>query len=188
MSRYELISKYFNWMKRLVSKHNYNKGLSYTRLLQQLHDTDFIYILDRDANRAEDGVDLRYRFGYELRLDKSVIDEYLNSKCSVLEMMIALAIRCDETIMDYPENDGNSGRLFWKMINNLGLIGMDDDHYDYLYIDNVLDDFLHMNYKPNGEGGLFIIDGYGDIRDSEIWYQMCWYVDDIMEREEVSYD
>lgn len=35
------------------------------KLLRHLHNIDFQYMLPMDGNRAEDGIDLRYRFGYE---------------------------------------------------------------------------------------------------------------------------
>jgi len=51
-------------------------------------------MLPMDGNRAEDGIDLRYRFGYEKEYEGSTIASYLdNSPCSVLEMLIALAFR-----------------------------------------------------------------------------------------------
>ena len=78
--------------------------------------------------------------------------------------------------------DGNygdrTGMWFWNMIVSLGLGGMDDSRFDEKYVDVVLDRFMDRQYKRNGEGGLFTIDGIRkDMRDFEIWYQMCWYLD-----------
>ena len=43
---------------------------------------------------------LRYRFGREIKLPSGIISSELdNYPCSVLEMLIALSIRCEETIM-----------------------------------------------------------------------------------------
>jgi len=78
----------------------YSRRLSYQKLLRHLHNIDFQYMLPMDGNRAEDGIDLRYRFGYEKEYEGSTIASYLdNSPCSVLEMLIALAFRCEEHIM-----------------------------------------------------------------------------------------
>ena len=96
MTEKELNQEYFNWMCQLVCDKRWrNKGLSYQMLLSQLHSIDFQYTLPMDENRAEDGIDLRYRFGYEKEYEGSMIACYLDNRpCSVLEMLIALAFRC----------------------------------------------------------------------------------------------
>lgn len=80
----ELINEYFEWIYQLVCKDT--KGLSYRKLLCKLYDTPFNYTIAMDGNRAEDGVDLRYRFGYECGFANSAVADYLDNKdCSVLE-------------------------------------------------------------------------------------------------------
>ena len=104
MTKNELNDAYFNWMYQLVFDGRYSKRLSYRKLLRELHRIEFTYSIPMDGNRAEDGVDLRYRFGYENGYSSSMISVYLDNRmCSVLEMMIALAIRCEEHIMDDPD-------------------------------------------------------------------------------------
>lgn len=61
----ELNNEYFEWMCQLVYDERYIRRLSYQKLLNHLHNIDFQYSLPMDGNRAEDGIDLRYRFGYE---------------------------------------------------------------------------------------------------------------------------
>jgi hypothetical protein len=135
-----------------------------------------------DGNRAEDGMDLRYRFGYINSLEEPEIAVYLDDRpCSILEMMIALAIRCEEQIMGDPDIGDRTGKWFWMMIDNLGLSNMDDNHYDENYINKVIRRFLDRAYDKNGNGGLFKIKGFhNDIRNVEIWYQMMWYLDEIL--------
>ena len=54
---------------------------------------------------------------------------------------------------------------------------MTDAKFDEDEVDEILDIFLRHDYEPNGRGGLFIIDDEEeDLRDEEIWAQMCWYV------------
>lgn len=65
MTELELNNEYFEWMCQLVCDERYNRRLSYQKLLRHLHSIDFQYTLPMDGNRAEDGIDLRYRFGYE---------------------------------------------------------------------------------------------------------------------------
>lgn len=177
MTEEELNCEYFEWMNQLVYNARYSEDLSYHKLFIQLYDTDFYYTIDMDANRVEDGIDLRYRFGYELGYDQRIISSYLDNKpCSVLEMMVALALRCEETIMSDPEIGDRTGQWFWNMIVNLGLGSMDDSKFDSNYVDFVLTHFMERDYEPNGEGGLFQIDCGKDLRQYEIWYQMNWYI------------
>lgn len=182
MTKNELNNRYFNWMCQLVSVRRYSKGRSYRKLLQFLHRVDFYYIIPMDSNREADGIDLRYRFGYENSYEESMIASFLDDRpCSVLEMMIALAIRCEENIMDDPDIGDRAGQWFWSMIVNLGLEDMDDVKYNESYIDRAINRFLNREYKRNGEGGLFTVRHSGrDLRNVEIWYQMCWYLDELV--------
>jgi len=182
MTKNELNKEYFEWMYQLVCKDGYSKRLSYRKLLTHLHDIEFTYIIEMDSNRAEDGIDLRYRFGYEYKYERSMIAEYLDNRpCSVLEMLTALAIRCEEHIMDDPDVGNRTGQWFWNMISNLGLDFMSDTKFDKRYLNKVISKFLNREYKRNGEGGLFTVKNCKyDLRTVEIWYQMCWYLDDIL--------
>lgn len=175
----ELKTRYFNWMYRLVCNDEYSKGLSYRKLLHHLHKTEFFYSIPMDGNRAEDGMDLRYRFGYEHSYEGPMIASYLDRlPCSVLEMMVALSIRCEE-MMDDPEFGDRTGQWFWNMIVSLGLGSMDDQRFNPAYVDDILNRFMNREYGPHGEGGLFTIrHPRQDLRSAEIWYQMNWYLDE----------
>lgn len=179
MTKDELNNAYFEWMYQLVCD-ELDSEMSYRKLLYLLHDTDFNYTIPMDGNRAEDGADLRYRFGYENTYEGSMIAAYLDDRpCSVLEMMVALAIRCEEHIMCDPDIGNRTGQWFWNMIDNLGLSDMDDTEFDKNHVKSVIQKFLNREYKRNGEGGLFTVKHYRkDLRSVEIWYQMCWYLDE----------
>src|SRR5690606_2330305 len=139
MTKNELNKEYFEWMYQLVCNERYPKRLSYRKLLTHLHDIEFTYIIEMDGNRAEDGIDLRYRFGYERQYDNAMIATYLDDRpCSVLEMLIALAIRCEEHIMDDPDIGNRTGQWFWNMISNLGLSSLDDTRFDSGYLNRVI--------------------------------------------------
>lgn len=184
MAFHELNQSYFAWMCQLVSNERYSKRLSYRKLLTHLHEVEFTYTLPMDGNRAEDGIDLRYRFGYENDYSEPMIASGLDDRpCSVLEMMIALSMRCEEQIMDDPDIGNRTGQWFWDMIDNLGLGNMSDSKFDNSYVDEVLQRFLNRDYKRNGEGGLFTINRRGlDMRSVEIWYQMCWHLQENFRR------
>lgn len=166
-------NNYYQWLCDIVCGNRFSNNISYNRLLSYLSHREFTVIIPKDINRAKDGVDLRYRY-------QSITGEYVNydEPCSVLEMMIALAIRCEETIMDNPEYGDRTGQWFWIMVRNLGLYSMTDDRFDIEHLDLILYRFLNRQYEPNGKGGLFIIkDCDRDLRDVEIWYQLCWYLE-----------
>lgn len=182
MTRSELNNRYFDWMCQLVLDRRYTKGSSYRKLLRFLNHIDFTYTIAMDGNREGDGIDLRYRFGYENSYETSMIATYLDNRpCSVLEMMIALAIRCEEHIMDDPDIGNRTGQWFWDMIVNLGLNSMTDAKFDEDYAKEVIERFLDRRYEQNGEGGLFTVEHYNrDLRTVEIWYQMCWYLEELV--------
>ena len=164
---------YEQWLYGIVCGDRFAKNISYNRLLSYLSHREFTIIIPNDINRAEDGVDLRLRY-------ETTTGEYIsrNRPCSILEMMVALAIRCEETIMDNPAYGDRTGQWFWSMIKTLGLFSMTDDQFDIDYVSEVIDRFLNRDYAPNGEGGLFKINNCKyELREVEIWYQLCWYLD-----------
>lgn len=182
MTKSELNNEYLEWMYQLVCDKRYIENLSYRKLFVYLYHIDFTYTIGMDGNRAEDGTDLRYRFGYERSYEGPTIASFLDDRsCSVLEMLIALAIRCEEHIMADPDIGNRVGQWFWNMVVNLGLGSMNDSKFDERYVDKTISRFLERTYEPTGEGGLFTLKHCRrDLRSVEIWYQMCWYLDEIL--------
>ena len=173
------ISKgYFDWLCEVIDYGGKTKF--YKRTLKLLHHIDFSYTIPKDANRFEDGIDLRYRYGYEHHIDYPEIADILDSKpCSVLEMMVALALRCEEHIMYDAEKGDRQSKWFWKMFDNLGLKEMTNSNFDEDYILDSVERFLRRDYDADGTGGLFTTsDPTKDMRTEEIWYQLMWYLND----------
>lgn len=183
MTRNEVRTAYFNWLSELVCGSRFSKHISYNKLLRQLHNTEFTWLMARDMNRADDGMGLRYRFAntqVHEDLVQSVVDD-LDNPCSVLEMMVALSIRCEESIMDDPCIGDRTTQWFWGMIGNMGLGAMHDDNFDRRIVDEHIERLLTRTYEPNGNGGLFTVRRCDrDLRTVEIWYQLLWYLDSIM--------
>ncbi len=169
--------QYFRWICSLIGA---NTKRHY-RLLRHLDNIDFRYRIDMDGNREADGIELRYRFGYDANVSQVIIAAYLDNRpCSVLEMMAALALRCEEAIMSDPMYGNRVPDWFWEMVKNLGLYKLDDEHYNQTAVDRAIDIFLDREYLRNGKGGLFTLkrpEGR-DMRNVEIWCQMCWYLDE----------
>lgn len=182
MTQMQIEKDYFEWMYDLVCGEIYTNQNSYRMLLEYLHTVEFTYSIRKDINRARDGVDLRFRFadGYFPEYSYEEINELLPGPCSVLEMMIALAIRCEETIMDDPSYGNRMAQWFWKMVVSLGLGAMTDRRFDISYVEEVVEIFLAREYEPDGRGGLFRIRNCEhDLREVEIWIIMLWYLDSI---------
>ena len=170
-----MTNNYYQWLCGIVCRDLFSKNISYDKLLSYLSHREFTIIIPNDVNRAEDGIDLRLRY-----LMEEATGEHISRRepCSVLEMMIALSIRCEESIMDNPAYGDRTTQWFWGMIRTLGLFSMTDDRFDIDYVSQVIDRFLNREYAPNGEGGLFKISNCRyDLREIEIWYQLCWYLD-----------
>ena len=178
MRKDEILNEYFEWLYQLVCGDRYSNAISYKKLLAYLHHTEFTYLLSKDKNRAADGVDLRYRFSKERY--HGHVPSYLDGPCSILEMMVALAIRCEETIMDDPKIGDRTSQWFWGMVTNMGLGYMSDNRFDERAAKEIIDRFLNRDYSQNGRGGLFTVRNCEyDLTNIEIWTQMLWFLDSI---------
>lgn len=166
---------YFYWLCDFVGGCG-----NYTKLFKHLHSTEFIYLISMDGNRAEDGIALRSRFESDANLPpNSFISWYGNRPCSVLEMMVALSVRCEECIMGDDAYGDRTGYWFYSMVDNLGLSNMTDANYNMDRVTDILNRFLYRQYDENGSGGLFILSNPNvDARSMEIWMQLNWYLND----------
>lgn len=151
-----------------------NEQNDYQQLLDYLDERIFTWTIDRDENRAFDGIALRRQ--YERETNEQC--ERLNNWCSVLEMMVALAVRCEESIMYDPELPCRTNEWFWSMICSLGLYFDDDWHYSVRHARAAVDRFLDRTYEPDGYGGPFYVEGCSvDMRKEEIWYQLNYWLE-----------
>ena len=159
MTREQVRDDYFAWLYDTACANRYAEEISFRRLLSYLHEVDFIWQIPLDENRARDGISLRRRFAmmqpHEDLVD--IVEDMLFGPCSVLEMMVALAIRCEEDMMDDPAYGDRTRQWFWNMIVSLGLGSMTDDRFDMRAAEDIVKTFLHRKYLPNGKGGLFTI-------------------------------
>lgn len=173
---------YFLWLCRMVGI-GHPEGKPYYMLCQQLHETTFRAMIPYDRNRAKDGLDLRDRY---FRQTKSMPDVMvLNRECTVLEMLVALALR-----MEFEDRDGTCQKWFYQMISNLGLdiftdtlMGRDPDESTAASIKAALDDFMDRRYKKDGTGhNIFITyDSLRNMKFEEIYYQMARYLEEFSE-------
>lgn len=172
---------YFKW---LLDKVNFNglvglrKGgfpanLSYRTLLYFLFSKDYKSIIERDENRIQDGLGLRYEF---LDDDGELLD--IDDRASVLEVLIALAVRADLEYIGDP-GDPHPELIFWRMICNLGLDKYDDDRIAgrEVEVERIVDIWLLREYDFDGKGGIFPLSvATFDQRKTELWSQMMAYI------------
>lgn len=172
-----MTNRYFTWLLSFLGR----RAASYKRLLHLLHDIPFYFTIEMDGNREEDGMDLRYRFAYEKNLDPRLVATMLDWRpASVLEVMVALAIRCED-IMTNPVDGDRTNVWFWDMVKSLGIYGYSDSDFDEEGAREHIEQFLRRDYDRDGRGGLFTIHNYRtrpDIRNVEIWAQAMWYLDE----------
>lgn len=169
--------EYFEWIYERVMD-----TLEYSRLLDHLNEILYLpewrvgdeRIRQMDQNRIGDAISLRYDFAYENGYSKMVIDSvFPDNACTVLELMAALAIRCETDIMDDPDYGDRTHIWFKYMLTSLGLIDQTNDFYDEDYVIDVIQVFMERRYSREGAGGLFYVpDSEQDMRDLDLWYQM----------------
>ena len=129
MTEREIDNEYFKWMCSIVCD-DFEDMPSYTKLLKHLHNKEYTYVIDMDGNRAQDGLDLRRHFAFEDDYSPAIVTKALiNRPCMVLEMMVALAARCEVTIGDDIRYGDRTHIWFWNMIKSLGLTSMNDARY-----------------------------------------------------------
>ena len=169
---------YFQWMTEMIFP-NHNDRYQYGHLLDALNASMFHFSIPMDENRMRDGIDLRYRFAYEKGYSNDMVSAALNHNrsCSMLEMMVALALKGDERILYDYETGGKAYYIFSIMLDSLQLSHMTNDNFDSDYVNYVIDRLLNHEYDYNGNGGLFTVENpRRDMRSVDIWYQMNWYL------------
>lgn len=176
--------QYFEWMASIVIP-DFKKRIEYSSLLETLDGEEFLPSMDMDYNRLNDGKGLRWRFGIDNGFGRASVSSYLDNKpCSMLEMMCALALRIEETIMLDPEIGDRTWFWFEEMVISLGLIDQTNTNFNHNWVIFKINMFNRRQYNPNGRGGLFTIDDMSvDLRNLEIWYQMNLYIKQVDYRE-----
>lgn len=177
---------YFEWLRNQVT---YFDGPSYDYLLDELHQRRFIPRIERDENRAADGVALRDEYRYELGLFAETDDAFLvDSPCSILEFLVGMARRMNFV---YARTDEDRTQdCFWMMMRNLGLETFTDDICDEFpeNANNAIACAIHVindrAFGKDGSNGPFLLNTpRTNQRNVEYWYQMQQYVGELMKAE-----
>lgn len=173
-------SLYLKWLVDKYISPDENSRLpdprDYQELFWKLFNTPFEYCdfgrVSHDKNRVGDAMYMRSQYEGKKRVK-------IHMPCSVLEVLIALAIRIETDVMQDICHPDRTATWFWLMLDNLGLVS--DEFKDINYSDEkangILTRFMHRTYEKDGSnGGLFQLNERGiDMRKTEIWYQMELY-------------
>lgn len=173
---------YFDVLYDIVAKDREDlTDLSYRMLLGVLDGVEFRDIRGIDGNRIQDAQEMRADLISEMDLDHTAVRPFAN--VSLLEVMIAIAERLGQIT-----GDEDTAFWFWEMVSNLVLDGIDDtefwsdpEEYEAEILDRA-DDVINVNYDRDGLGGLFLLrEGVApqDMRDTELWYQMQYYANEV---------
>lgn len=162
---------YLEWLLSFV-KYKLEEGGKYDKLMLGLHNLAFFYFYPTDENRVFDAYKLRELY------NKNFLDETADISCSVLEVFIALAKRCEDDIMVDPNIGDRTYKWFWIMIQNLGLLEMEDDNFDEERFEDIMMRFMYREYDSDGRGSIFYTTRDRDFRTADLWYQMCWYLEE----------
>lgn len=167
-----LESAYFNWLSAKIMKiKNPTPSLTYWKLLRELQNTEFVWLVPMDDNRAEDGKELRHEF---LRLTGIRADEgWFDVGCSIFEMIVAMSGRASF------QTDRSPSDWFWEIMDNLGLSRYNDAEFKQHEVSDILYTLVWRTYDYNGNGGMFPIERpQYDQRKVEIWDQFSEYLVD----------
>lgn len=157
------------------------KKRGYSSMIKQLHYTEFVWSIPLDENRAGDG--MKYRAEYIKTFGGNLTDDQVKllseQPCSVLEMLVGLAIRCDAEYIGDPKSP-RPDLLFWEMCCNLGLDEFKNRGFSHKKCEKqllILHNWMGKNHKYNGEGTIFPVKNpANDHRKLEIWRQMMEYI------------
>jgi hypothetical protein len=142
---------------------------------------DFTWTLPEDAARAAAGKKLRDAFIKRyLKADDDILS-VLDGPCSILEMLIGLAVEIEAFTISEKNHD-YEGRYvkatFNELINNLRLNRLAKDEAGHILNDTLLNSWLERTYSRYGDGGLFPIKWKNcpDQRIRPIWDQALSYL------------
>lgn len=170
----ELWVPYFRWLCTKINDPYMEDPHIYSKLLWQMHTTEFKPTMWQDSHRVMDAIEFRREFSNE-RMPEPV---------GIFEVMVALCDRIENETMGGTVAWDRTADWFWGMIASLGLLDMTDDNYDEEHVARMLRRFMRRRYEPNGSGSLFTVRRKDvDMRKYEIWYQAALYLNEVLGRD-----
>lgn len=179
-----IYARYYQWITGWANELCSPYGGPYSELMHELHIFTFKCKVAGDENRVTDAHMLRRKFATENGFAYHDVEDILGGdRISLLEVMLSLALRCEEEFMGNGENDRMSV-WFFDMLCSAKLDEMDDAHFDPDYVELSIERIISRTYERNGNGGLFTVNNPPkDLRKTELWYQMCWHLSELVEND-----
>jgi hypothetical protein len=160
---------YLNWLVSQIQI--VGPPRTYNELFLQMQSTEFVWSIQGDDNRVNDGRDLRIDYPYRGDL---LGQEYV----TFLEVLIGLSRRLAFIA-------GGEAELWaWQLIENLGFGNFTDplNNSRRNEIRKRLEMVMSRTYGPDGYGGFFPLnDPHEDQTQVEIWRQLHAFVNEIQE-------
>lgn len=179
----EIDEQYFAWMLNKIFEDELTMN-TYLAVAREMHSILFEFNMCLDENRQKDAQDLRYRFGNENGYSEAEICRSLDMQAPTLfEMLVALLERVQDSVLCDFEIKVTNQEIFVDILKSLkidhikGPYNMSGDEasdfYDAIY------KLYSKKYSYYGEGGLFTVSNpKADMRETDIWYQFMWYLDE----------
>lgn len=178
--------EYFDFLYDMGFKDNMHRSLA-----RYLHDTAFIWSLERDENRMYDGLAMRREFDdkvygqrFDFKLDHSknfdIYSKLYDNTCTNLEFFVGFAHRLVREMFEM--GDISVPELVHRMLDNLDIWVYDDDNdfQDDYVIDDIndkLDIWRDRRYYETGShGNIFtVFDPPKPLQYVEMWVQASWW-------------
>ena len=170
---------YYKWLiSQIEFPVNFKKNFNV--LFGMLHEREFVWVVNGDDNRVQDGKDLRVEFMHKFDIPNDFPELEFKDYVSILEVMIAVSRICEFVA------GGEAAGWAWRLIDNLGLNHFYDplDYEKISAVDEILETLIWRTYDRNGKGGFFpLLFPEQDQTKVEIWYQLNAYVNEIIQND-----
>lgn len=148
-------------------------GYEYSQLLSVLYSYNYLVTNSLDSNRVSKAYELRNKLGFD--------DEY---PVTVFELLVSLAVECEEEIMSNPDKGDRTVSWFWLFLQNAGLTLYSDKYlkqnkHDYAKIELWIATFNSRTYKRDGKDYILPIHkSRKDLRKYDLWTQLNWFINE----------
>lgn len=168
---YSVGTPYYKYIVKDVCSGDYvGYDSVYSELLAVLHDIPFRWCIMMDENRNSDGLDLMYKYAWNNSIKYDTLPDRTDEACSVLEFLIGVSRRIEFNLDNW--KDDRTGKWFWLMIKNIGLINQVNGNVDLLYVKRRVDIMLNRQFGDYGErGGLLHFKQEGESMVYQEWWK-----------------
>ena len=142
---------------------------NYQMLFIQLNEIPFRAIREMDRNQIKHGEEFREKIAhrYGIRYNCCV-------PVSCLEVLMSLADQYS-TVLFVPGDQQFEGMcdIFSLFLENLGLLSFDDDNFNPIKVDAIVNRWMNLEYDRDGtKGNIVVKPGYKKLKDLDIWMQL----------------